>query len=75
VRQGRFGGPLAWFFWLFVHIAYLAGFRNRLIVLVEWAWEYFTYQRGVRLILGDSSQATLIPRADGATAGTRSESR
>ena len=71
----RFGGPLAWFIWLFIHIAYLAGFRNRLIVLVEWAWEYFTYQRGVRLILGDSSQAPLIPRADGATAGTRSESR
>ncbi len=71
----RFGGPLAWFIWLFIHIAYLAGFRNRLIVLVEWAWEYFTYQRGVRLILGDSDSATFIPRAGAATAGTRSESR
>ncbi len=53
----RFGGAVAWFFWLFVHIVYLAGFRNRLIVLLEWAWEYFTYQRGVRLILGDRSRA------------------
>ena len=57
----RFGGPLAWFIWLFIHIAYLAGFRNRLIVLVEWAWEYFTYQRGVRLILG--REQPLVPAA------------
>jgi NADH:ubiquinone reductase (H+-translocating) len=48
----RFGGIVAWFLWLFIHITYLAGFRNRLVVLVQWAWEYFTYQRGVRLILG-----------------------
>ncbi|MGQ0648879.1 MAG: hypothetical protein ACT4P7_15075 [Gemmatimonadaceae bacterium] len=37
---------------MFIHIMYLASFRNRLVVLVQWAWEYFTYQRGVRLILG-----------------------
>jgi len=43
-------GPLAWLFWLFVHIMYLAGFRNRLLVLVEWAFAYFTYQRGARII-------------------------
>ena len=48
----RFGGVIAWLLWVFLHIAYLAGFRNRLVVLVQWAWEYFTYQRGVRLILG-----------------------
>ncbi|MGQ0647190.1 MAG: NAD(P)/FAD-dependent oxidoreductase [Gemmatimonadaceae bacterium] len=48
----RFGGAVAWFLWLFIHIMYLASFRNRLVVLVQWAWEYFTYQRGVRLILG-----------------------
>jgi NADH dehydrogenase len=48
----RFGGVLAWLMWLFIHIMYLAGFRNRLVVLLQWAWEYFTYQRGVRLILG-----------------------
>jgi len=43
-------GRPAWFFWLFLHIMYLAGFRNRLSVLIEWAYSYFTYQRGARLI-------------------------
>jgi NADH dehydrogenase len=46
----RMSGYLAWFLWLFVHILYLAGFRNRLSVLVEWGYAYFTYQRGARLI-------------------------
>lgn len=45
-------GTPAWFFWLFLHIMYLAGFRNRLSVLIEWAYAYFTYQRGTRLITG-----------------------
>jgi NADH dehydrogenase len=43
-------GRLAWWFWLFVHIMYLVGFRNRLSVLLQWAYAYVTYQRGVRLI-------------------------
>ena len=46
----RLEGPLAWWFWLFVHILYLAGFRNRAAVLMEWAYAFFTYQRGSRLI-------------------------
>ncbi len=46
----RFGGFIAWVLWLFVHILYLAGFRNRLTVLVQWGYAYFTRQRGVRLI-------------------------
>jgi NADH dehydrogenase len=46
----RFGGRVAWWLWLTVHITYLIGFRNRLTVLIEWAYAYFTYQRGVRLI-------------------------
>ena len=46
----RVVGWLAWWFWLFVHIMYLVGFRNRLSVLIQWAYSYFTYQRGVRLI-------------------------
>jgi NADH dehydrogenase len=44
-------GRLAWWFWLFVHIMYLVGFRNRLSVLLQWAYAYITYQRGVRLIM------------------------
>jgi NADH dehydrogenase len=46
----RFTGRLAWFLWLIVHIMYLVGFRNRIVVLIEWAYAYFTYQAGVRLI-------------------------
>jgi NADH dehydrogenase len=46
----RVAGWVAWWFWLFVHIMYLVGFRNRVSVLVQWAYSYFTYQRGVRLI-------------------------
>jgi len=40
----------AWFLWVFLHILYLVGFRNRVSVLVQWAYAYFTFQRGVRLI-------------------------
>jgi NADH:ubiquinone reductase (H+-translocating) len=43
----------AWLAWLFVHIFFLIGFRNRVIVLIHWAWSYFTYERGARLITGD----------------------
>jgi len=43
-------GYIAWWLWLFIHILYLVGFRNRVSVLVQWAYAYFTYQRGVRLI-------------------------
>ena len=46
----RVTGYLAWMLWLFIHILYLVGFRNRVSVLVQWAYAYFTYQRGMRLI-------------------------
>jgi NADH:ubiquinone reductase (H+-translocating) len=46
-------GYLAWLSWLFIHIFFLIGFRNRLIVLIQWAWSYLTYERGARLITGD----------------------
>jgi len=51
-RLGRFQftGLLAWVLWLVVHIVQLIGFRNRLLVLVNWAWDYFLYDRAVRLI-------------------------
>jgi NADH dehydrogenase len=45
-------GLFAWLTWLFVHILYLAGLRNRATVFVQWAFQYATYQRGVRLITG-----------------------
>ena len=43
-------GFFAWLLWLFVHILFLIGFRNRLIVMVQWAWSYITFDRGARLI-------------------------
>ena len=46
-------GFLAWLAWLFIHIFFLIGFRNRLIVMIQWAWSYLTYERGARLITGD----------------------
>ncbi len=52
VGRLRLSGFPAWLVWLLVHIMFLIGFRNRFIVLFEWAWAYFTYQRGARLITG-----------------------
>ena len=49
----RFSGVPAWLAWLFLHIFLLIGFRNRAVVLIEWAVAYFTFQRGARLITGD----------------------
>lgn len=46
----RISGRIAWLLWLFVHIMYLVGFRNRISVFIEWAYSFITYQRGVRLI-------------------------
>ena len=57
-------GLLAWFLWLTVHIMYLVGFRNRLSVLVQWAYSYFTYQRGVRLITNLEREGELKPSAN-----------
>ena len=50
----RLSGVLAWLSWLFLHIFMLIGFRNRMVVLFEWAVAYFTFQRGARLITGDA---------------------
>jgi NADH dehydrogenase len=59
----HFGGFLAWMVWIFVHIFFLIGFRNRVLVLLQWAWSYFTYSRGARLITGEVPvpRATLEP--------------
>jgi NADH dehydrogenase len=48
-------GFIAWLSWLFVHIFFLIGFQNRLLVFIQWAWSYFTYERGARLITGDTT--------------------
>jgi len=55
-KIGKFelSGYLAWLAWLFIHIFFLIGFRNRLIVMINWFWAYLTYQRGARLITGST---------------------
>jgi NADH dehydrogenase len=61
---------MAWMAWLVVHIFFLIGFRNRFMVLFNWAWSYFTYQRGARLItgrrLGLLSPAEIVESGPGA---------
>ncbi len=46
----HFSGYFAWLAWLFIHVLFLIGFRNRLLVMMEWAWAYVTYSQGARLI-------------------------
>jgi NADH dehydrogenase len=56
-RGLKLTGFAAWWFWLLVHIYRLSGFRNRLSVLVHWAWSYMTFGRGARLIVGKEWRA------------------
>jgi len=58
IRGLRFSGPLAWLAWLFLHIFELIGFRNRLVVMIEWAAAYVTLQRSVRLITYQETDRT-----------------
>ncbi|GHE40383.1 NAD(P)/FAD-dependent oxidoreductase [Vulcaniibacterium thermophilum] len=57
LRGVRFSGVLAWWFWLAAHVFFLIGFRNRLIVLLNWAWAYLTYQRHARIVLEREARA------------------
>lgn len=50
----KFSGLLAWWFWLTAHLFFLIGFRNRLVVLTDWAWSYWTYQRTARILGADA---------------------
>lgn len=68
----HFAGFLAWLIWIFVHIFFLIGFRNRVLVLLEWAWSYVTYSRGARLITEETQApgATLRPALTSSPAST-----
>jgi NADH dehydrogenase len=59
----KFGGFLAWMAWLVIHIFFLIGFRNRFLVITQWAWAYLTYQRGARLITGTTTTTPHPPSA------------
>jgi NADH:ubiquinone reductase (H+-translocating) len=63
-RGLKLSGVLAWYAWVAIHIWYLIGFRNRFVVMFQWAWAYFTYQRGARLITdADASLSLLLKEA------------
>jgi NADH dehydrogenase len=53
IKGFRFGGIAAWFVWAFVHIRFMIGFDHKILVLIQWAWNYFTRKRGARLITGE----------------------
>ena len=52
IGKTRFAGFAAWLFWLFVHVFFLIGFRNRIIVMIDWALAYFTFDRHARIVVG-----------------------
>lgn len=58
LRGLKFSGLLAWWFWLFAHLLFLIGFRNRLLVLTQWAFSYWTYQRHARIYFRRSPGGT-----------------
>ncbi|MEO7299078.1 MAG: NAD(P)/FAD-dependent oxidoreductase [Verrucomicrobiota bacterium] len=60
IKSFEFTGYLAWLAWLFVHLIFLVGFRNKISVLFSWAYSYFTYKRGARIITG--MQRAEIPK-------------
>ena len=51
-KKLRLSGPLAWLAWMLIHIMFLIEFRNRLLVCIQWAWSFVSYDRGARLITG-----------------------
>lgn len=67
VFGAKLSGFVAWLMWLFIHILYLIGFRSRVIVLIEWAWAYLTWQRGTRLITGFERPAPALPQIQAAS--------
>ena len=52
LRGVHISDPIARLFWLLAHILFLIGFRNRLVVMIDWVWSYFTCQRNARIIIG-----------------------
>jgi len=58
----KLSGFIAWLAWLVVHIYYLIGFKNRLLVIMQWAWSYVTYKKGARLILNKEWRTHTAPK-------------
>lgn len=69
VRGVRLGGFFAWFLWLFIHILFLVGFRNRIFTLLSWIQSYVFFRYGVRLIIGKEKDFALVRPTQGPDAG------
>lgn len=67
----KLSGMVAWLAWLFIHVMFLIGFRNRLLVLTQWAWSFISYDRGARLITGPLYREPEQPRAERAVRETQ----
>jgi NADH:ubiquinone reductase (H+-translocating) len=72
IRGLKLSGVIAWLAWLFIHVFFLIGFRNRIAVMLEWAWAYLTWQRGARLITGPV-RADLAPSSEPADGADRAD--
>lgn len=51
IKGRSFGGTFAWLLWMFIHVLQLVGFRNRMLVLFNWAWKYMSWKNTIRLII------------------------
>jgi NADH dehydrogenase len=61
IRGWHFSGLLAWLAWLFIHLIHLVEFENRVLVVTQWAWNYFTRNRSARLITGEPQSSRKSP--------------
>ena len=55
-KEFKTRGLLAWFIWMFIHLISIIGFRNKVVVLLNWMWSYFSYDKGMRLIIGEKKE-------------------
>ena len=63
IRGLRLSGLLAWLTWLVVHLWYLVGFQNRVLVFIRWSFSFVTHGRGARLITGEAAESGVAARA------------
>jgi NADH:ubiquinone reductase (H+-translocating) len=64
IGRYRLAGLIAWLTWLFIHLMYLVEFENRVLVLFQWAWNYFTWNRSARLITGEEARTNVPERGN-----------
>jgi NADH dehydrogenase len=69
----KLSGRPAWLLWCFAHIYFLIGFRNRLVVMLNWAWNFLTFRRGARLITDGRVPTTGVEHADDRSSRTARE--